>query len=147
MSKANKRERQRQNRELAKIERDRLIKRDKRMRTVRGLLFVLVPIVILFVIFSLVRSDDKKSSSSTKQNGCTKVTSSTLPKKDTTQKAPAQTIDPAKTYSAKITTSCGVITVGLDAEDRADRDEQLRVARASPASTTGCRSTGWRRTS
>lgn len=119
MSKANKRERQRQNRELAKIERDRLIKRDKRMRTARGLLFVLVPIVILFVIFSLVRGDDNKkaSSSSTKQNGCTKVTSSTLPKKDTTQKAPEQTIDPAKTYSAKIATSCGVITVGLDAKN------------------------------
>ena len=60
VSKANKRERQRQNRELAKIERERLIKRDQRMRTVRGLLFVLVPVIILFVIFSLIRSDDDK---------------------------------------------------------------------------------------
>ena len=95
MSKANKRERQRQNRELAKIERDRLIKRDKQMRTVRGLLFVLVPIVILFVIFSLIRSDDDKKST---------------PKTS----APKTKIDPTKTYVASIETSKGTIDVKLD---------------------------------
>jgi cyclophilin family peptidyl-prolyl cis-trans isomerase len=115
VSKANKRERQRQNRELAKIERDRLIKRDRRMRTVRGLLFVLVPVIALFVVFSLIRSDDK-SSSATTANGCTKVTSTKVPTKDTKQKAPAQTIDPAKTYTARMATSCGVITIALDAK-------------------------------
>lgn len=113
VSKANKRERQRQNRELAKIERERLIKRDRRMRSARGLLFVLVPVIALFVIFSLIRNND---SSSKTANGCTKVTSTKLPKKNTAQKAPALTIDPNKTYSAKIATSCGSITVALDAK-------------------------------
>jgi cyclophilin family peptidyl-prolyl cis-trans isomerase len=115
VSKADKRERQRQNRELAKIERERLMKRDRRMRSARGLLFVLVPVIAVFVIFSLVRSDNS-SSSSTTQNGCVKVTSKKLPTKDTAQKAPAMTIDPAKTYTAKIATSCGPMTVALDAK-------------------------------
>jgi peptidyl-prolyl cis-trans isomerase B (cyclophilin B) len=118
VSKADKRERQRQNRELAKAERDRLIKRDRRMRTIRGLLFVLIPIVVIFVIFAVIRQDDDNpSGSGAEANGCTEVTSSELPEKDTTQKAPEQTIDPAKTYTAKIETSCGDITVGLDAKN------------------------------
>jgi len=117
VSKADKRERQRQNRELAKIERERLIKRDRRMRSVRGLLFVLIPIVIIFVIFTVFRSDDDGDSdanASARQNGCTRVTSSKLPSKDTNQKAPAMTIDPAKTYTARIGTSCVPITVQLN---------------------------------
>ena len=92
------------------------MKRDRRMRSARGLLFVLVPVVALFVIFSLIRDDGDDASASAKQNGCTKVTSSKPPKKDTQQKAPEQTIDATKTYTAAIDTSCGVITVGLDAK-------------------------------
>jgi len=114
VSKADKRERQRQNRELARQERERLMKRDRRMRSARGLLFVLVPIIAVIVIYSLVKSDDS-SSAATKENGCTKVTSSKLPTKDTSQKAPAMTIDPTKTYTAKIATSCGTMTVDLNA--------------------------------
>jgi peptidyl-prolyl cis-trans isomerase B (cyclophilin B) len=115
VSKADKRERQRQNRELARQERERLMKRDRRMRSARGLLFVLVPIIAVIVIYSLVKSDDS-SSAATKENGCTKVTSSKLPTKDTSQKAPAMTIDPTKTYTAKIATSCGTMTVDLNAK-------------------------------
>jgi cyclophilin family peptidyl-prolyl cis-trans isomerase len=115
VSKADKRERQRQNRELAKQERERLMKRDRRMRSARGLLFVLVPVIAIAVIFSLVRGNDDTSSATTK-NGCTVVTSSKLPKKDTSQKAPAMTIDPTKTYTAKMTTSCGTMTLTLDAK-------------------------------
>ena len=37
--------------------------------------------------------------------------------KNQNQKAPAQTIDPAKTYTAVISTSCGDITVALDAKN------------------------------
>ncbi len=91
------------------------MKRDRRMRSARGLLFVLVPVIAVIVIYSLVKSDDS-SSAATKQNGCTKVTSSKLPTKDTSQKAPAMTIDPNKTYTAKIATSCGTMTIALDAK-------------------------------
>jgi cyclophilin family peptidyl-prolyl cis-trans isomerase len=100
VSKADKRERQRQNRELAKIERERLIKRDRRMRTVRGLLFVLVPVIAIAVLFNVLRSDDDKESKS----GSGKQSST----------APKMTIDPAKTYTASIDTSKGTIAVKLD---------------------------------
>jgi len=118
VSKADKRERQRQNRELAKIERERLIKRDRRMRSIRGLLFVLVPVIIVAVLFNVLRSDDDTDSGANangdKQNGCTRVTSDELPTKDVEQTAPEMTIDPAKQYSALIDTSCGAITVELN---------------------------------
>jgi peptidyl-prolyl cis-trans isomerase B (cyclophilin B) len=113
VSKADKRERQRQNRELAKAERERLMKRDRRIRSARGLLFVLIPVVAVFVFFTIIRDNGSSSKSS---SDCTNVTSSKLPSKDTKQKAPKQTIDPAKTYTATITTSCGPITATLDAK-------------------------------
>lgn len=116
MSKADKRERQRQNRELAKIERERLIKRDRRLRALRGLLFVLVPVVILVVVFSVLSGGDDNSDKSARLNGCKRVTSSKLPTKNTGQQKPAMTIDTTKTYTAKIATSCGPITVSLDAK-------------------------------
>jgi peptidyl-prolyl cis-trans isomerase B (cyclophilin B) len=119
VSKADKRERQRQNREAARAERDRLMKRDRRMRTARGLLFVLVPVVILVVVFSVLSGgdDDSKDSAGSKKNGCTTVPSDyKIPAKNTEQQQPKLTIDPSKTYTALINTSCGAITVGLDAK-------------------------------
>ncbi len=118
MSKADKRERQRQNREAARAERERLMKRDRRLRAGRGLLFVLVPVVILVIVFSVLSGGDDSSKTSTgKKNGCTTVPSDyKIPTKDTAQKQPALTIDPSKTYTALVNTSCGPITVTLDAE-------------------------------
>jgi cyclophilin family peptidyl-prolyl cis-trans isomerase len=100
VSKADKRERQRQNRELAKIERERLIKRDRRMRSLRGLLFVLVPVIIIAVLFNVLRSDDDGDSGSKAEPD--------------TPTAPKMTINPAKTYTASIETSKGTIEVALD---------------------------------
>ena len=102
MSKADKRERQRQNRELAKLEHERLIKRDRRMRTARSLLFVLILVVILFVIFQVVKSDDSKSKTKSDPRSF--------------KAAPEMTIDTAKTYAAKIETTKGTIDVALDAK-------------------------------
>jgi cyclophilin family peptidyl-prolyl cis-trans isomerase len=118
VSKANKRERQRQNRELAKVERDRLIKRDRRMRTLRSLLFVLIPVAVIFVVIYFLNRDDnsKGTISALDKIQCRDVPKSKkIPKKDTSQTAPAQTIDPAKTYTATMDTSCGAITLQLDA--------------------------------
>jgi len=117
VSKANKRERQRQNRELAKTERDRLIKRDRRMRTVRSLLFVLIPVLVIFVVIYFLRDDDSESSSSVSTSDCREVPKDQkIPKKDTSQSAPPMTIDTAKTYTATMKTSCGTITIALDAK-------------------------------
>jgi cyclophilin family peptidyl-prolyl cis-trans isomerase len=100
VSKANKRERQRENRERAREERERMVRRDKQWRTVRGLLFVLVPVAAVFLVVVLTRGDDGTSSK---------------PEPTRSFKAPPkQTIDPNKTYTAQIETSRGTITVRLD---------------------------------
>lgn len=113
MSKADKRERQRENRERAREERDRLIKRDKRLRALRGLLLVLVPVAIVFVVIALTRDDG--SSKSTAPVGCTDKKPATTGAKNTTQKAPPLTIDPKKSYTALVETTCGPVTIALDA--------------------------------
>jgi cyclophilin family peptidyl-prolyl cis-trans isomerase len=118
VSKANKRERQRQNRELAKVERDRLIKRDRRMRTLRSLVFVLIPVAVIFVVIYFLNSDDSKatSTSALSKIHCRNVPKSTkIPKKNTNQTAPPQTLNGAKTYTATMNTSCGAMTIQLDA--------------------------------
>lgn len=112
MSKADKRERQRENRERAREERERLLRRDKRLRALRGLLLVLVPVALVFAAFQLFGSDG--GSKQAAAAGCKAGTPPTTAPKNTVQQAPAQAIDPAKKYSAVMDTSCGVITLALD---------------------------------
>ena len=89
MSKTTKRERQKDNRERARIERERMMKRDRRMKTARSVLFLLVPVVIIALIISAVSGDDTKS---------------------------AKPFKKTKTYTATIETSEGTIVVALDAK-------------------------------
>jgi peptidyl-prolyl cis-trans isomerase B (cyclophilin B) len=112
--KATKRERQRLNRDARREAMLAEEKKRKRLRTIRNLAFLLVPFVILFVVLQITNSSDSKSSSATK-NGC----STKVPPKPTTTTlaaAPAMTIDPAKQYTAVMKTSCGDITMTLDAK-------------------------------
>lgn len=88
MSKTTKRERQKENRERARIERERMMKRDRRMKTARSVLFLLVPVVIIAIIVSAVSGDDKKST---------------------------KAFDKNKSYTATIETSEGTIVAALDA--------------------------------
>ncbi len=101
MSKANKRERQRENRERAREERERLMKRDKTWRTVRSLLFVLVPVLAVAIVITLTRNDQDSAKA-------------TPTPTRTFKQAPKQTIDPAKTYTATIVTTEGTMTAKLD---------------------------------
>ena len=89
MSKTTKRERQKENRERARIERERMMKRDRRMKAARSVLFLLVPVVILAIIISAVNGDDKKST---------------------------RAFDKNKSYTATIETSEGTIVATLDAK-------------------------------
>jgi peptidyl-prolyl cis-trans isomerase B (cyclophilin B) len=63
VSKAAKRERQKQNRELARAERERMVKRQRQMKTMRTLLYLLAPLVVIAVIISLVNGNDSSKSS------------------------------------------------------------------------------------
>jgi cyclophilin family peptidyl-prolyl cis-trans isomerase len=116
VSKANKRERQRENRERAREERERLVRRQKQMRTLRGLLLVLVPVAVVFVVVILIRDDgDSDSGSANPASRCTEAPEIENPNRNTQQQAPPQTIDAAKQYSATISTNCGTIELALDA--------------------------------
>jgi cyclophilin family peptidyl-prolyl cis-trans isomerase len=115
--KATKRERQRQNRDARRQAMMEAEKRRRRMHTIRNLSFLLIPLVILFVVLQLTNSSDSSSNSAaTTKNGC----STAVPPKPTTTTlaaAPAMTIDPAMQYTAVMDTSCGTITMALDAKD------------------------------
>lgn len=87
MSKATKRERQKENRERARIERDRLIKRDRRMKTARGLAILMAVFVVGILIINTITGSDS-----------------------------GRTFDKNKNYTATIETSLGNITVALDAK-------------------------------
>ena len=108
MSKAAKRERQRQNRETRRQIEEADQKRRKRFRTARNFAIVLAPIIIIFVVLQLRDSggddSDKKSDAQSK---------------DTPQRTfsdpPPMTIDTAKQYTATFDTSEGEIVVALDA--------------------------------
>jgi cyclophilin family peptidyl-prolyl cis-trans isomerase len=103
VSKANKRERQRLNREARREYEETLAKRRRRMKALRGFAIVAVPVIAIGVILSLTNSggdDDKKSASTTPT---------------TYKSAPPMTIDPAATYTATIATSEGNISMSLDA--------------------------------
>jgi peptidyl-prolyl cis-trans isomerase B (cyclophilin B) len=104
VSKSDKRERQKENRERARLERERLQKRDKQMKTVRSLLFVLVPIIAIFVIVTLVSGNDDDNA---KASGDIKRTY---------KSAPPMTIDENKDYTAVMETSEGTIELALDAK-------------------------------
>lgn len=101
MSKANKRERQRENRDRAREERARIAKRDKQWRTTRGLLYFLVPLALVFVAIAVFRGGDDKASSTPERHFDT---------------PPKMTIDEAASYTAKIETSEGTMTAALDAK-------------------------------
>ena len=117
MPKATKRERQRQNRDARREAMLEAEKKRKRMRTARNVGLLLIPLVILFVILQVTNSDDSSSNSSAAatKNGC----STKVPPKPTTTTltaAPAMAIDPAKSYVADMKTSCGDISIQLDAK-------------------------------
>jgi peptidyl-prolyl cis-trans isomerase B (cyclophilin B) len=115
--KATKRERQRQNKEARRAAMEEEAKRHRRNRTIRNLALLLIPLVIIFVVLQLTKSDDSSdTSAAATKNGC----STTAPPKPTTttlSAAPAMTIDPTAQYTAVMKTSCGDVTIALDAAD------------------------------
>jgi len=105
VSKANKRERQRQNREQRREYESQLAKRQRLWKTARTFAIIAVPIIILGVVLSLTNSSNDSGSGAT-----------TPPTKAANLSAPAQTIDPTQAYSATIETTRGPISVAIDAQ-------------------------------
>jgi len=111
LSKADKRERQKQNRAAANEAQLAAQKRKRRNRSLRNLAFLLLPVLAIFA-WSQVRSSSSSSSSS-------KTSSTTVKpaKKNTNQKAPVLTLDPTKKYSATMKTTDGTMVIDLDAKN------------------------------
>jgi len=85
------------------------------MRSLRSFGIIAVIVIAGVAIFSFITSKDDSSSSS-KSGGVTCTTEkppAASPK--TYPAAPPQTIDPTKSYTAAMKTSCGTITLALDA--------------------------------
>jgi cyclophilin family peptidyl-prolyl cis-trans isomerase len=110
VSKAAKRERQRQNREARRQIEEADEKRRKRFRTIRNFAIVLAPIIVIFVVLQLRDSGgDDDSSKDTSDSQSQDATDRTF------SEPPPMTIDPAKQYTATFDTSEGEIVVALDA--------------------------------
>jgi peptidyl-prolyl cis-trans isomerase B (cyclophilin B) len=103
VSKAAKRERQRQNREVHRQYQETLSRRRRQRRLLRNLAVVAVPVVVaLVLVYGLGGSDDPSDAAGPRR---------------TYASAPAMQIDPAKTYVATMETSLGTIVMELDAKN------------------------------
>ncbi len=111
MSKANKRERQRLNREQRREYENQLAKRRKAWKTARTFAFIALPVIALGVVLNLTKSDDTKVASAP---GCTSV-SAPDPKAAGGRTIPDLSIDPAQIFVADVATNCGAFTITLDA--------------------------------
>jgi cyclophilin family peptidyl-prolyl cis-trans isomerase len=110
--KAAKRERQRLNR-MAR--REALLaqeKRRKRNRTVRTFSLILLPFVALFIVLQVTNGGGSSSS-----DVACGASAPPKPKSLTYSSPPAMSIDVNKTYTAAMKTSCGTVTITLDAKD------------------------------
>jgi cyclophilin family peptidyl-prolyl cis-trans isomerase len=117
--KATKRERQRVNRDARRVAVLEAEKRQKRMRTARNLGLLLIPLVVLFVVLQLTKSDNSSSSKSAAPTNFKTTCNTALPAKATKQKfaKPGMGIDTKKQYTAVLHTSEGDVTIALNAKD------------------------------
>ncbi len=131
MPPADKRQRQKENAARRRAAREAEIKKQRRNKTIRNAGIAAGVFVIAFLILHFATGGgSKKSTTDTTTSVPTSTTVKTVaypagcvgtvPKtstKPTNLKAPAMTIDPAKTYTATLATSCGNVTIALDAKD------------------------------
>jgi cyclophilin family peptidyl-prolyl cis-trans isomerase len=110
VSKASKRERQRQNREARRAYEDKVAKRQRTMKTTRRLAIFAAPVVVVFIVLAITNSG---GSGSSLPAGC--QAASTPPAKTAHLTAPTQGLSPGVTYQATIKTTCGPIGLTLDA--------------------------------
>jgi len=123
MSKADRRARKRQNQALAAQQRQAMAQRARRKRYIQWGAITAVAIVAVVAVVSLTGGSDKKKTVATKPTTPTTVDPCTVaaPTKHGNGKtypaAPPMTIDPSKTYTATISTTCGTMVATLDAKN------------------------------
>ena len=111
VSKASRRERQRENRAARRAYEERLAKRQKTIRTGRRVAILAVPAIIVIVLIQVLSGGGGSSSST--------VTCQTVkkpPVKNVKLSPTPVGISPAVNYVATMDTSCGTITLALDSQ-------------------------------
>jgi cyclophilin family peptidyl-prolyl cis-trans isomerase len=136
VTRADKRARQKERSRQAKEAREAAQKREQRksmaLRFGVSAVIVAVLIGITVLVTNNGKKDDNTSASATTSSsvatttptavaavlpaGCVDTVPPANPDRPTFKSAPPMTIDPAKTYTAKLSTSCGDVTVALDAK-------------------------------
>jgi peptidyl-prolyl cis-trans isomerase B (cyclophilin B) len=124
-----KRLRKKENARMAREARIAAEKRRRRFRSVRNAAIAVAVFVLIIVIVNLLSGNDKKSASPASSTTTPPTTTqptplpagcvNTVPKprsKPTNLKAPAMAIDPNKTYTATLSTTCGEVKIALDAK-------------------------------
>jgi cyclophilin family peptidyl-prolyl cis-trans isomerase len=125
---ADKRQRKKENARQAREAREAAVKRRRRMKTGRNVIIAMVLFALVIVLFNVVGGSSSKKAASTTTTTTTTASAHALPagctstappssKKPTDLKAPALQIDPKKTYTATVQTSCGNVTIALDAKN------------------------------
>lgn len=116
VSKQAKRDRQRQNREVRRQYEQTIAKRRKRFKTMRNFAIAATPVLVLGIVLSISNGGSGSSTNAAVAAGCREI--KTAPKPKTTSfKAAALTINPTKSYTAEVDTSCGSFTILLDAKE------------------------------
>jgi peptidyl-prolyl cis-trans isomerase B (cyclophilin B) len=127
---ADKRQRKKENARLAREAREAQLKKRRRNRTIRNAAIAVGVFVIAILLITLLSGSKKKNVAVSPTSSTSATTTTTVPlpagcvatvpktsPKPTNLKAPAMTIDPSKTYTAKISTTCGDVTIALDAKN------------------------------
>lgn len=126
-----KRERQKANRDARRAEQEAAEAKARRIRLIRNAVIVAVVIIVVGFALSACGSSDSSAGSSDSSDGATTTTvgasagpgygtGKCAPAEGSTEPvlefedAPAQCIDPAKTYTAQVETTMGNVTIELD---------------------------------
>jgi peptidyl-prolyl cis-trans isomerase B (cyclophilin B) len=119
---AEKRQRKKENARLAREARESAVKKRRRNRTIRNAGIAVAVFVVVILILTFVSGGNKKKtvavSPTTTVPGatCNDTKPPTSTKKQNST-GPNQEIDPKKTYTAVMSTSCGDITIALDTKN------------------------------
>jgi cyclophilin family peptidyl-prolyl cis-trans isomerase len=132
---ADKRQRKKENSRLAREAREAELKKRRRNRTIRNALLAVAVFAIALLLINWLSGGKKKNVAVSPTTSTTVAPTTTTikktvaypagcvatvpkaAKKPTNLKAPAMTADPAKTYTATMKTSCGDVTIALDAKN------------------------------
>lgn len=128
VSRADKRARQRENKEAARVEREAAIRRARRRRGLIRALVALVAFAAVITLLNVARGDDKADENEGAEAAATTTTVAETTTAPST--APPATLPADKTYTAAVTTNLGVIEITLDNENAPIATAQfVRLAR------------------